>query len=64
MDGRNTFRNLERCVILVFGIKITFRAFKYIKQRRQTIESIFTSNQSSTNPFLQTSKDHIYITFG
>ena len=64
MDGRNTVGNHTRRVILISKIKIKFRAAKYIEQSHQTLESIVTSNKSSTTHFLETSKDHIYITSG
>ena len=48
----------------IYGLKITSRAAKYIEQRCQTIKSIVTSNQSYTTPFLENSKDYIYINSG
>ena len=64
LDGRNTVGNHTRRVILISEFKITFRAATYTNQRRQMIKSIVTSNQWSATPFLETSKDHIYITSG
>ena len=65
-SGRHKYcqKLLKRRVVLISELKITFRADKFIEQMRQTLESIFTSNQSSTTPFLEKPKDHIYITSG
>ena len=64
LDSRNIVLNHTRRVIFVYELKITFMSAKYIEQRRQTLKSIIIYNQSSATPFLETSKDHIYITYG
>ena len=61
LDGRNTVGNHTRRFIFIYELKITFRTAKYTKKRRQMIEYIFNSNQSSTTTLLEASKDHIYI---
>ena len=62
--GRSTVGNHTRHVIFISELKITFISAKYIKHRRQLLESIVTSDQSYATPFLETSKDLIYITSG
>ena len=62
MDSRNVVGNNTGRAF--YELKITFRSSKDTQQRLQTLESIVTSNHSSTTTLLETWEEHIYINSG